>query len=153
MTRHPIDPVSLVLGILATIAGIALLTDLGPPTFGALFRGVVDWWPILLVVVGIWLIAASQRRRSGAPAAVSAETAVTGAEEAAAPGKATEPEELAGPHQAASVPAGIDTATRPDEPHGARPDQPDEPDEARTDPPDEARPGEPEGSGEPRRDD
>ena len=60
MSRHPLDLVSLLFGAVFTAIGVVYLI----PTIGLRALWSPQLWPALLVVVGLWLIASTMRRRS-----------------------------------------------------------------------------------------
>lgn len=67
MNRHPLDPVSLLFGVIFAAVGVVyLLPGVG---LGSLVSPRI--WPILLVVLGVALIASTLRRRSDAANASS----------------------------------------------------------------------------------
>jgi hypothetical protein len=74
MRRHPLDPVSLVAGLLFAGISISLLT--GRLTAGARHLNLV--WAVGAVLVGLALLASG--RRSGDHVPLPASTAVTGEE-------------------------------------------------------------------------
>ena len=60
MSRHPLDLVSLVFGVVFAAIGVVYLI----PTIGLRALWSPQLWPVVLVVAGLWLIASTMRRRS-----------------------------------------------------------------------------------------
>lgn len=64
MERHRLDGISLAFGVLFLAVGLAVLTD----TWQVARLWTPELWPALLVLVGLWLLATTARRRDDAGA-------------------------------------------------------------------------------------
>jgi predicted permease len=66
VNRHPLDPWSLIFGLLLSVLGIAFLVPADPIVLANGIDELFGWTvPLLLVLAGIALIAPAIRRRNG----------------------------------------------------------------------------------------
>ena len=66
MKRHPLDPWSLIGGVILTGLGLLFLIPVEPFDFTDTFRNIAGWAiPVLVILVGLAMIAPAVRRRSG----------------------------------------------------------------------------------------
>lgn len=65
MKPHKFDPISFIAGLIATVIGLAFLIPADPTDIVALLDEFGSWfWPVLLIVVGIAVLAPLAQTRT-----------------------------------------------------------------------------------------